>query len=124
MNNKGFTLPEVLVALVIISIAAVVVSKEIGKTLSVTRNESYEIMKTNIIKASDLYIKECESKINNCDITWQNNKTSFKAKILKEKGYYSNLISPIDNKELEDCLVIESEKINGVIKTKIIDNCY
>ena len=41
MNNKGFTLTEVLAALVIISIALIVVANEIGKTLSVTNNESY-----------------------------------------------------------------------------------
>lgn len=124
MNNKGFTLTELLVALVIISVAAVVVAKQIESTLSVTKNSSYEIMKTNLVKAADLYIKECENKINNCNITWNNNKYSFKAGLLKEKGYYSDLTSPIDNKELDNCLIIESEKNNSTINTIIIDNCY
>ena len=124
MNNKGFTLTEVLAALVIISIALIVVAKEMGKTLSVTKNESYSLMKNNIIKASNLYIKECDNRTIECNITWKDNKTRFKVSILKEKGYYNNFTSPIDNKELSDCLVIESEKHNGVVNTKIIDNCY
>ena len=124
MNNKGFTLTELLVALVIISIAGVVVAKEIGKTLSVTKNESYKIMKENIAKAADIYIKECENRLNNCNINWQDNKYSFKAGLLKEKGYYTDLTSPIDNKDLANCLIIESEKNNGVINSKVIDNCY
>jgi prepilin-type N-terminal cleavage/methylation domain-containing protein len=34
MNNKGFTLTEVLAVLIIISIALLVTANEIGKTLS------------------------------------------------------------------------------------------
>ena len=123
MNNKGFTLTEILAALVIISIALIVVSKEIGKTLSITKQESYDLMKQNIAQSADIYIKEC-NKTEKCGLKWNNNKTKFKAKVLKENGYYVNLKSPIDNKDLSECLTIEVTKNNGIVISKIIDNCY
>lgn len=124
MNNKGFTLTEVLAVLIIISIALLVTANEIGKTLSITKTESYNLMKENIVKASETYIKECQSKVIDCNLNWQDNKTSFKARVLKENGYYINLNSPIDNKELDDCLNINAERNNGIIEIKIIDECY
>ena len=124
MNNKGFTLTEVLAVLIIISIALLVAANEIGKTLSITKTESYNLMKENIVKASETYIKECQSKVIDCNLNWQNNKTSFKARVLKENGYYINLNSPIDNKELDYCLNINAKKSNGIIEIKIIDECY
>ncbi len=124
MNNKGFTLIEVLTALIIISLALVIVSREIGKTLSITKNGSYEVMKKNIIKASELYTKDCNNNIISCNLNWENNQTTYKAKILKENGYYKDLLSPIDNKDLSDCLIIVTKKNNGVIESTIIDECY
>ena len=124
MNNKGFTLTEVLAGLIIISVVLIVVSKQIGKTLSVTKNETYDLMKRNIIKASEIYLKECMIQENKCTLEWEENKTTFNAHILKEYGYYTNFKSPIDNKELDNCLTIIATKNNGVIKTKIKDEFY
>lgn len=124
MNNKGFTLIEVLAGLVIISIVLIVVSKQIGKTLSVTKNESYTLMKNNIIKASEVYLKECMAQENKCSFEWEENKITFNAYVLKEYGYYTNFKSPIDNKELDNCLTIIATKNNGVIQSKLKDECY
>ena len=124
MNNKGFTIVEVLVAFVLISIVLVFLTKEIGSTLSITKKESYELMKENILKSASIYIKECTSKQLDCNIQWENNQTTFEANILKENGYYKNLKSPIDNKELGKCLIIKVTKTNETTKEIIIDNCY
>ena len=81
-------------------------------------------MKSNIIKASENYLKECESNKTKCKTSWINNKTSFKAYILKDSGYYNNFKSPIDNKDLSNCLIITASKDNGTIIANIKDECY
>ena len=124
MNNKGFTLTEIIAAIVIVSLALFVVARTIGITLSATKEETYKLMKNNITKAAELYLKECNAKTINCDIKWENDKILLEADILKNNGYYKDLKSPIDNKELGKCLIIEAYKKNKIITTNIIDNCY
>ena len=80
-------------------------------------------MKNNMIKASQDYIKECESGIITCNFSWQDNNT-FPVSVLKDSGYFKNLKSPIDGKNLANCLLIEATNKNGVIITNLIDNCY
>ena len=124
MNNKGFTLVEVMAMLVIISIALFVIVRQVGSTLSITKKESYEVMKDNIISASEDYITECNNNIISCDLDWNNDKFSFKAILLKESGYFNNLDSPIDGKDLSNCLIINASRNNGVIDIDLVDTCY
>ncbi len=124
MNNKGFTLVEVLATLVIISIISFVILKQASSTLSITKNESYKLMKNNIISSAKDYINECNNKILNCNLNWDNNKIVFKASTLEENGYFKNLNSPIDNKNLGNCLEIEVTKNNSIIDVELHDNCY
>ena len=123
MNNKGFTLVEVLSVLFLISLVMIVVVKNFSKTVSLSKEESYKIMKNNILTASKDYITECTGGIISCDFSWEVN-NHFSAKVLKEKGYFKNLTSPIDGKNIEECLIIRAKKENGVIETTLEDNCY
>lgn len=110
--------------LVIISIALFVVVRQVGSTLSITKKESYEVMKDNIISASKDYITECNNNIVSCDLNWTNDNASFKAVLLKESGYFNDLDSPIDGKDLSNCLTINASRSNGVIDIDLIDSCY
>lgn len=123
MNRKGFTIIEVLGTLVLISIITIVAVTNIQSTLSASKEESYKIMKNNIISVSYDYIKECEAKTLNCDFSFENN-NQFKAIVLKETGYFQKLESPIDGKDLGECLIIEAKKENGVIQIDLKDLCY
>lgn len=123
MNNKGFSLPETLSVIVIISLILIIAVKSFDKTVSLSKEESYKLMKKNIILSAEKYIKECDIKTINCNFSFENN-NKFPVKILKENGYFKNLNSPIDGKDLSNCLIIEAIKENGVIETQIIDTCY
>ena len=123
MNNKGFTLIEVLGTLAIISVVLLVVVSTFQDTVSLSKEESYKIMKNNIIKASNDYINECQLRTIDCNFSEDEN-IQFKAQVLKEKGYFKNLNSPIDGKNIEECLIINAKKENGTIKIDLIDNCY
>ena len=123
-DNRGFTMIEVLAAIVVIALISIIISRFIGSTLTLSQNEAYDVMKNNIISASEDYLRECNSGILDCNITWNNNKTNFLAIELKNSGYFKNLKSPIDGKDLSNCLNIEAKKENGTIKINLIDNCY
>ena len=123
MNNKGFTLIEILAVLVLVSIVTVVVVANISSSMSLGRNEAYRLMKNNIISAGYQYIAECNQGTIQCDFSFEKNNT-FKARVLEESGYFENLKSPIDGAYLGDCLSLKVEKENGVAVVDIIDECY
>lgn len=124
INNKGFTLIEVLSSLVIITLIIIVVLNISHNTFSISKEKAYDIMKRNIYKISETYIRECESTQLHCNLNWSNNKTEFYATNLKENGYFTSLKSPIDGKDIGQCLLIEAYKNNGTTNIKLIDNCY
>lgn len=123
MNNKGFTLVEVLSILIIISIITIGIFKTFNTTMSASKEEAYNLMKNNLIKASYSYISECSQKTIECDFSFENNNT-FTAKQLEDAGFFKNLKSPIDDKDLSDCLILEATKNNGVTVVNLNDNCY
>lgn len=123
LNNKGFTLIEILGVLVIISTITTIAIISITDTLSIGKEESYKIMKNNIISSSYDYIKECDQNSITCDFSFENN-NQFYAEKLRETGYFENLKSPIDGKDLGKCLKLEAKKENGVTIVNLIDECY
>lgn len=110
MNNKGFTLIEMLLTITMIALIVVVVSFSINSTLSISKEKSYDILKNNIINMANMYIMECEANAINCsnDYVWNNNKTNFYANKLVLRGYSSQeeLINPINEKDISNCLIV------------------
>ena len=123
MNNKGFTLVEVLITLIIISLLSIVIGSIINSTLAASKEESYKLMKQSIIKASSNYINECKVGIIECEFSYENN-NSFYAKELEKYGYFNNLKSPIDSKYVGECLLIKVKYDNGTNIIDIEDKCY
>ena len=123
INNRGFTLIEVLASLIIISLITILVLRFSGNTLSISKNEAYKIMKNNIYKASNNYVKECEAGVLSCNLEWNNNTTEFYVENLKNGGYFKNFVSPIDGKDIGKCIIIHASKDNGIININLIDNC-
>lgn len=123
MNNKGFTLIEVLSVLVLVSIVLAVVTMTVGTTMSASKEEAYKLMKNNIVSAGYNYINECNLGTIDCDFSFEDN-NKFSASVLRNTGFFKNLDSPIDGKDLGTCLVLDASKSNGVVAINIIDNCY
>lgn len=123
MNNKGFTLIEVLSVVVLISIITVIIFTTFGTTFSASKEESYKIMKNNLVKAGNSYVDECNLGTIKCDFSFEEN-NRFTAGDLYNAGYLKSLESPIDGKNLGSCLIFEATKDNGVVSINLIDNCY
>ena len=122
-NNKGFTLIEVLGALVLVSIVVMIGVMTFGSTLSASKEEAYKLMKNNIVSAGYDYISECTLGTIECNFSFISNNT-FKARDLYNAGFFKDLESPIDGADLGDCLILEATKSNGVTVINLIDNCY
>lgn len=124
MNNKGFTLAEMVAVLAIIVILSVTVISYVGNTLSINKEEAYEIMKNNIVSVSYDYITECDNQFIECDYKWNDDQATFNASVLKNNGYINSLNSPIDDNDLSNCLVVKATRFNGTITVMLEDNCY
>lgn len=123
MNNKGFTLIEVLCVIVLSSIVITIVFTTFGTTFSATKDEKYKIMKNNLLTAGYNYINECKLGTVKCDFSFEDN-NRFSARDLYNNGYFKTLESPIDGKNLGSCIILEATKDNGVVSINLIDNCY
>lgn len=123
MNNKGFTLIEILATLTLIAIVLGVAVSVVKPTMSAGKKESYELMKNNIVSVSYDYISECKLGTIKCDFDFDTNNT-FSIIELKNTGFIKSLESPIDGKDLGKCLEIRATKSNGVVVVDLIDNCY
>lgn len=123
MNNKGFTLIEVLSVLVLVSIVLLSVFLTFGSTMSASKEEAYKLMKNNIVSAGYDYVNECNLGTIVCDFSYDSN-NKFNAKALQNAGFFTNLESPIDGKDLSSCLILDVSKSNGVIIVNLTDNCY
>ena len=67
MNNKGFTLIEVVIVIVLVSLVLAVVTNLMADTLAASENTTYKLFKDNIVSASYNYVDECSNKIIDCD---------------------------------------------------------
>ena len=123
MNNKGFTLLEVLAVIVIISIITITSTSFIGKTLSSSKEESYKLLKDNIVSAGYSYVSECIAGSLECDFSFDD-KNTFKARILENTGFFRDLNSPIDGAYLGECITLKATKSSGAIVIDLIDSCY
>ena len=126
MNNKGFTLIEMLLTISMIALIAIIVSFSISSTLSVSKENSYDILKNNTIDMANMYIMECEANAIDCsdDYVWEDNKTSFLANKLILRGYSSQdeLINPINEKDISNCLIINVLANENNVYTLSIDD--
>lgn len=131
MNNKGFSLIEMLFTISVISLIMVVSLITVGNTFGLSSEKSYEIMKKSIITQVNQYIYECDNKIINCigDYSWLQvdnvNKTSFKLNVMKKYNYFSeqDYVNPITNEEISNCLIVNVVKNeNSTIDVILDDN--
>ena len=124
MNNKGFTLIEVLCVIFLISIFFFGSFMVINNTFSITNEKAYEIVKEDIITQTKTYINECDNNIINCsnDYKWvsdnDNMITNINLSILKKYKYFNtdNFINPITNKDISTCLnsIVIKDKYSNI----------
>lgn len=132
MNNKGFTLIEMLFTISIISMFTIVFTISISKTFGLSTEKEYEIMKKSIINQVGEYIYECDNNLINCqnDYDWINidektKVTSINLSILKKYNYLKKeeYINPKTKEDISNCLIINVEKdARGIMNINLEDS--
>ena len=69
LNNKGFTLIEVLAVIVILSILMAIMVPSVGNIMKKNKEDNYQNLKDSIISAAKIYISDNRYQITvgNCD---------------------------------------------------------
>ena len=123
MNNKGFTLIELIVTIVILAIVMSFGAYSIISIINATKEQNYQTLVKNIKSAVESYAIECKySKTDNIDCT---DKQITLGELVKY-GYLSGnskddttkeytLINPKDNKSISNCIVKYAENSKGKI---------
>ncbi len=132
MNNKGFTMIEILGVVVILSIIVIVGMKVVNGTLALGEEQAYDLMKKNIISSANTYILECSSNIIDCEgeYNWNDNEiNTIKISVnnLIKHGYFSydSMVNPMTGKNISDCLIVKAKKNKYEVITITLDesNC-
>ena len=125
MNNKGFTLIELIVTIVILSIVMSIGAYSIINIINATNEENYESLIKNINSAVSSYALECKYA-NNSGITCNN---PLKLGDLVTYGYLSGngknnqnnytLVNPKDDKSIADCQIKYTDNNGKIVVTAV-----
>jgi len=105
LNNKGFTLVELISAVVIISLLTIIISSNVLNSLKNSKEKSYEIVVENIITASKGLFEEVYSNellgVSDTSILYKydkdGNKTTNEINISNEQSIIINLQTLVSN---------------------------
>ena len=135
LNNKGFTLVELISAVVIISLLTIIISSNVLNSLKNSKEKSYEIVVENIITASKGLFEEVYSNellgVSDTSILYKydknGNKTTNEIKISNEQSITITLQTLVSNGFLTgstNTTPTGAKKIivNPIIKRKALEN--
>lgn len=109
MNNKGFTLIETLMVIVLIGIISLILVPNVVSMINKNKTKSCENLKNNIISAAKIYVNENKYDLNfTCD-----NEVDITISTLKENGKISD-----DIKDPKTNIAISDEE-----KVEVTFNC-
>ena len=137
MNNKGFTLIELIASIILLSIVMSITTVSVVGYINSSREKSYDLLISNIKVAAQEYFEECENyEIMNdedgeddnatftCSITTDNTINITIGKLL-QYGFLSSSATDSDgNKIVENPKTNESINNCGLIVVKKVDSNY
>ena len=121
MNNRGFTLVELLATLVILGLVVSIGSVTIITIMNNVKQKNYQLLKANITSAAETFYEECEyaddsnpslyqfctdSLVNNTYIVTLGNLMAMGyIKGNSKEGSAYGLINPVNNGDIGPCLI-------------------
>ena len=126
MNNKGFTLVELLATLVILALVMSIGTVSIITIVNNSKAKNYDLLVKNIKDAGELYYQECRYS-NNSGITCTTSGSSYQITLgdLVRYGYLKGnskdddqvftIVNPNDNENIASC-TIKVSNVNKQIK--------
>ena len=118
MNNKGFTLIELIVAIIILSLILSIGAYSIINIVKDSKEKNYETLIRSIKSGAESYAIECQYN----DITCANQITlgdlvryGFLSGNSKNNDKNYTIVDPKDNKSIADCVINITKNTNGTI---------
>lgn len=136
LNEKGFTLVELLATIVILALVMGIGSYTITNVIKSSREKDYELLIGNIKDSLELYYQECKYASNSeitCNIGYLNGVDTFTTTLgdlisygfLKGNGTNqterSVLVNPLDKNDISGCSV-ECQYSGGMFQCKNISD--
>ena len=133
MNNKGFTLVELLATILVLALVMSIGTFSVLAILKNAKEKNYNLLLNNIKDASELYYQECKyANSNNSGITCNLTKTKLGDLVkygylkgnstvkvsnnIKEKDKYT-LVNPINDQNIENCYISVEYISNKIVVT-------
>lgn len=125
MNNKGFTLVELLVTLVLLGIIATISITGVVSVMNNSKNSEYKVLLKNIDTGAKMFYEDCEygslrgKKLSNGDFVCNKNGNKYEIPIstLIQYGFLTGdsngrVLNPKDNKDIKGCKITISYGFN------------
>lgn len=138
INNKGFTLIEVLAVVVIIALLGLIAIPSVISTINKEKQTSYTILINSIITGSQLLYEEIDynkttiNQFGNLSgiVTIKNNTIETNLQTLASNGFLTvqnsntntkNIINPITKKEIGNCkiTITKTKNSNNIVKYEV-----
>lgn len=124
LNNKGFTLVELLAVIVIVGLVLVTSTYVVTNAINNSKETGNKLNEKNIFEAARIYTIECSSDTIDCDSKWIEKEEIeyFCVSIdeLKNKGLLKEDVTVSD--ENKDNIIVKRNKNNSVIKEVKFDD--
>lgn len=109
MKNKGFTLPEILAVIILLSVLSVISVSLITNRVNSAKGRISEAQEDLILTAAKLYVDEnrllYEKK--------ENSKYCIPLELIIQKGYLSSPIIDLQGNEIDTNTKVKAEYLNG-----------
>ena len=125
LNNKGFTLIEVLAVIAIIAVLGLIAVPNVLSSISTSKESSYKVIVDNIKTASVTLFEEVENNGSIDGAIKSNNTISTTLQVLVDNGFLSGtnkdnghgkkIVNPKDNKDMGNC---------SITITKVVSDNY
>lgn len=137
MNNKGFTLVELIATIVVLALVMGLASYSIVGIIKRSKEKNYELLVTNIKDAAETYYQECRYAKNSAISCYPNDNTyTITLGNLVEYGYLKGnskdsddkytLVNPLDDVDISECIIqirYNNGKINVSDVDHVLDSC-
>ena len=117
LNNKGFTLIEVLAVIVILGILATVMIPAVGSMIVKNKEDNYKNLENSITSAAKIYISDYRYEIK-LDPSQKCDDANTERNIIEINGAGLTTPSQITLKNLVDANVLSTNKENKIINPK------
>lgn len=122
LNNKGFTLVELLATLILLAIIVGIAGTSITMIIKNSKEKDYQLLVKEVKNAVELYYQECKYVNNNCDnqitLGYLVNNGYLKGNSTLENGT-TTIENPNDNVNISEC-ILKYTYNNGKINVEAV----